>query len=188
MTNTKRTILFATLFAALLMLCSCSQQTLKEPLAPPQPTTQPSDEAWEASTAPSSQAVQAASEQVSQADIKLYLNGNRLELQSPPVMQDDRVMVPLAEICGYFSRPIDCVQEGEVLTVNDGNNQTVFVITAGSSMAEVDGKQVSMPVAAKLDDNGVMLVELSCFRTLLDADNRYNEEFSAAYITESGLC
>ncbi len=182
-----RCILCAVLFAVLLVLGSCGQQSIKEPLEPPRPTAQSASDEWKASSE-SSQVSQLTSEQVNQSDIKLYLNGNRLELQSTPVMQEDNVMVPLAEICGYFSRPIECVLDGQILTVQDSNNKTVFKITAGSDIAELDGKQVAMPAAAQLDDKGAMLVELSCFRTLLDADNRYNDEFSAAYITESGLC
>ncbi len=182
MKRLKNTICSAAVCAALLLAASCAQQPPGEPMLPPAPDT------TSRQSSPPQQPEETSGESGSQIEIKLYLNGNRLELETPPVLQDGSVMVPLAEICGYFSRSIQTSLSGEVLTVSDSDRAAEITITAGSATAVVNGKNVTMPAPALLSGTGEMLVELSCYRPLFDADNKYNEEFQAAYITESGLC
>lgn len=122
------------------------------------------------------------------AEIKVYLNGNRLVLETPAQMADGKVMVPIAEITSYFSRSIKASAEDNKLTLTDEKKSNTIVITADSSKAQINGTDTEMSAPAMLNDKGVMLVELSAFRLLFDADNKFNQDYNAAYITESGLC
>lgn len=126
--------------------------------------------------------------QEGQTEIKLYLNGNRLVPDAVPYESDGTAFVPIAEICSYFSRSISCSQEGETLTIQDADKGNEIVIEAGRDKAIVNGAEVKLAAPAVLSSGGTMMVELSSFRSLLDADNKYQEDIGAAYITESGLC
>ena len=121
-------------------------------------------------------------------EIKLYLNGNKLPLEQKPLLADNNVMIPVAEICTYFSRSITSEQNNNTLTIIDEKKDNKIIITAGEKIARINNKDTEMLVPAVLSDNGVMLVELSSVRILLDADSKFNSEFSSAYINESGLC
>jgi hypothetical protein len=121
-------------------------------------------------------------------EIKLYLNGNKLPLEQKPLLVDNNVMIPVAEICTYFSRSITSEQNNNTLTIIDEKKDNKIIITAGEKIARINNKDTEMLVPAVLSDNGVMLVELSSVRILLDADSKFNSEFSSAYINESGLC
>lgn len=167
------------IFALALMLslfggCGGTEKTV---LDPPTAQSQGPSSSQEASPLPSQM-----------QEVKLYLNGNRLELSTAPVVEGDFVMVPFAEICESFSRQISVTQEGAVLTLVDTENSNTIVITDGESKATVNGSSVDIKAPAELTQDGVFLVELSSFRTLLDADNKYQADISTAYITESGLC
>ena len=170
---------FVALFVcALTLLYGCGAEPEKTVLEPPSGTA---SEQSAAETEPSSVPEQAP-------EIKLYLNGNRMELVTAPVMEGELVMVPIAEICEAFSRPITAQQEDSVLTLEDTEKSSTIVVTAGESKAVLNGSAVEMKASATLAQDGVLLVELSSFRSLLDADNKYQPDITAAYITESGLC
>lgn len=159
------------------------------PLIPPQEADNLSSE--QVASASQQEAASSSSqtdESQASTEVKLYLNGNRLELKTQPALVNGIVMVPMAEICEYFSRTIKCTQNGDVLELNDVDNNKTFVITAKQTNAKSGNDEIAMPAAPILADDGVLLVELSCFRTFLNADNKFKEEFTAAYITESGLC
>lgn len=119
--------------------------------------------------------------------IKLYLNGNNLVLKAAPVMKDGVVFVPAAEILAAFSRPIDCKQDGDTLTIEDTERENTIRLTAGSAEATLNGTAAALDAAPVLAD-GTLLIPLTAFRTLFDADNKYTEEYASAYIVESGLC
>lgn len=97
-------------------------------------------------------------------------------------------MLPVEEICGFFSREIAFAQEGDVLTITDEGRSNTIVITAGSKTAKVNGTDVQMEAPALLAQDGVMLLEFACFQTLLDCEVQMNEGATILYITESGLC
>lgn len=173
------------------MLAGCSGKAQEdEVLAPPPPTT--ASEAPTEQTPPPPQEGQEAqdgsSEAPQAAPIKLYLNGNRLELSTPIQLEGDHVMVPLAEIVSAFSRDIETSAEGETLTLSDTERGNAITITVGGDEAQVNGSAVKLAAPPVLSEDGEMLIELSDFRTLLDADNKYTADISSAYITESGLC
>lgn len=165
------------------LLSGCKGQTQEdEVLAPPPPVSGTAPESEEAGEASSQQDAPEA------AQIKLYLNGNRLELSTPIQLEGEHVMVPVAEIVSAFSRTIETALEGETLTLDDAGHGNVIVLTAGADEAAVNGGAVKLTAAPILAEDGALLIELSDFRTLLDADNKYTADISSAYITESGLC
>lgn len=121
-------------------------------------------------------------------EITVYLNGNSLELETAAYETEGKVMVPAAEVCGFFSRSISCTMEGEVLTIEDGKIGNTIILTAGSDKAMMNGKETALEAAAVLTEEGVLMVELSAFGVLLDTDYKYQETIQSVYITESGLC
>lgn len=123
-----------------------------------------------------------------QKEIKLFLNGNSLDLVTKPYIEESNVMVPISEICSYFSRDIICELNEDVLMITDEKNEKIIEISKDSDKAIVNGTSVELKSPAVLTEEGIMMVELSSFGILLDADNKYQEDISAAYITESGLC
>ncbi|HWP51828.1 MAG TPA: stalk domain-containing protein [Clostridia bacterium] len=171
----------AVLFACtLLLLAACGSKSDPAVLEPP--STQSSEPAQQ-----SGQSSQTASEP-QQSEIKLYLNGNRLVLAQPPLLEGETVMVPVAEICGAFSREITAAPQGHTLTLTDVSKGKTIVLTDKDGKAVVNGASVNLAAPPTLTEDGTMLVALSDFRTLFDADNKYQADILAAYITESGLC
>ncbi len=120
--------------------------------------------------------------------IKLYLNGNKLILKTAPILENGVVMVPVAEICGAFSREITSEQNGDTLTLIDADRGNTIELTAGSTEAKINGTTAALDAAPLLAEDGALLMPLTAFRTLFDADNKYIEEYNSAYIVESGLC
>ncbi len=121
-------------------------------------------------------------------ELKLYLNGNKLPLEQKPLLIDNNVMIPVAEICTYFSRSITSEQNDNILKITDEKKGNKIIISAGEKISKINDKDAEMLVPAVLSDEGVMLIELSSVRTLLDADFKFNSEFLSVYINESGLC
>ncbi|MDD4076237.1 MAG: stalk domain-containing protein [Eubacteriales bacterium] len=177
-----------------LSLAACQAPAALPAPGPIQPATQSTFPTW-APTAPpaatpsATAAADAPPAENAAADaVKLYLNGNRLPLSTPCRLENGVVMVPIAEIVGAFSRSIACTMAGDTLTMEDASRGNTILLTAGDDTASVNGKTVALEAPAMLAEDGALLVELSAFRTLLDADNKFTAEFSAAYIVESGLC
>ena len=164
----------------LLLLAACGSKSDPAVLQPP--STQSSKP-----TQQSGSSSQTDSEP-QQAEIKLYLNGNRLVLAQTPLLEGETVMVPVAEICGAFSREITAVPQEHTLTLTDISKDKIIVLTDKDGKAVVNGSAVNLAAPPALTENGTMLVALSDFRTLFDADNKYQSDILAAYITESGLC
>ena len=173
------------LLAGVVVLLSACGKTDKVVLEPPSASSKAAATSSEPAQHSSSQTVVSEPQQ---AEIKLYLNGNRLVLAQPPLLQGETVMVPVAEICEAFSREITTVPQDSTLTLTDTKKGKTIVITDKIGKAVVNGASVNLAAPAILTDSGVMLVALSDFRTLFDADNKYQSDIFAAYITESGLC
>ncbi|WMC93722.1 stalk domain-containing protein [Kineothrix sp. MB12-C1] len=123
-----------------------------------------------------------------ETEIAVYLNGNYLELMVSAYQSEEKVMVPMAEICEYFSRDLVCTQEGNTLTIVDEKMEKTIILTEGSDKALVNDKEVKLEAPTVLTEDGNLMAELSSFRILLDADCKYQEEMQSVYITESGLC
>lgn len=167
-------ILFLALMAMLLNGCS---ETEKAVLSPPSAESQEPASSQELSAAPTQT-----------QEIKLYLNGNRLELSTAPAVEEDFVMVPVAEICESFSRQISVNSEGSVLTLVDTEKSNTIVLTDGESKATVNGSSVDLGTPVELTQEGVFFMEINGFTTLLDANVKYQPDITTVYITESGLC
>lgn len=174
------------LVCIILLLAACGDKTQKVVLEPPSASSQASSPA--SGAAQQSSQSDAAESALQQAEIKLYLNGNRLVLTQPPVLEGETVLVPVAEICEAFSRNIALQPQADSLTLTDTEKGNTIVLTDKDGKAVVNGATVNLAAPAKLTENGVMLIALSDFRTLFEADNKYQPDILAAYITESGLC
>lgn len=123
-----------------------------------------------------------------ETEISVYLNGNSLELTDSAYRSEEKIIVPIAQICEYFSRDLVCTQEGNILTITDEKMGNIIVLTEGSDKVLVNGKEVKLEAPVILTEDGNFMTELSAFRILLDADCKYQEEMQSVYITESGLC
>lgn len=180
----KKQKIAAILAGVLLLLAACGK-TQKVVLEPPSASSHAAASLSEPAQQSSSQT---AASEPQQAEIKLYLNGNRLVLAQPPLLQGETVMVPVVEICEAFSREITTAPQENTLTVTDTKKGKTIVLTNKDDKAIVNGAAVNLAAPAELTEGGVMLLALSDFRTLFDADNKYQSDIFAAYITESGLC
>lgn len=196
----KRNILVVAGMLFLLFLTGCREEE-KLVLAPPQVEkaadkntdnssveTEPENTEETAANAEAAAGEQEEAQNQDKVEIDVYLNGNRLELETGAYFADGRIMVPMETICGYFSRNLDCSMNGETLTIEDEKFENTIVFTAGESNALVNGRETALEAEPVIAENGVMLVEVSAFLNLLDAEYNYQEEIQSVYITESGLC
>lgn len=191
----KRKIVVAAGMLFLLFLTGCREEE-KVVLAPPQ-VEKAADENADNTDADlteegaNAEAVPGEQEEVQNQDeiqIDVYLNGNRLELENGAYAVDGKIMVPLEAICEFFSRKLECTLDGERLTIDDAKFENTIILTAGESNALVNGRETTLETEPVMAGNGVLMVEVSAFLTLLDAEYKYQEEIQSVYITESGLC
>jgi alpha-tubulin suppressor-like RCC1 family protein len=78
--------------------------------------------------------------------IKVDLNGNELVFDQPPVLINNRTMVPLRKIFEALGATINWDQATSTVTATKG--EIVVKLTIGSNIGYVNGKEVSLDAAA----------------------------------------
>lgn len=82
-------------------------------------------------------------------DITVSLNGVTLVFDQKPILENDRVLVPLRGILEALGAKLDYeASTGKVTGVWDGHEAILHI---GSKIAKVDGKRVTLDVAAKIE-------------------------------------
>lgn len=77
------------------------------------------------------------------ADIKLYVNGQSVSCDVPPIIRNDRTMVPIRAFFDFFGADVAWNQQSQRVTINSGGRD--IVLTIGSDIAYVNS------VANRLD-------------------------------------
>lgn len=80
--------------------------------------------------------------------IKVYLNGNLLSFDQPPVIKDDRTLVPLRAIFEDMGATVDW--DGNTQTVTSTKGSTTISITINSNVMFKNGVEIYLDVPAQL--------------------------------------
>ncbi len=86
--------------------------------------------------------------QASSDDIKVYVNGHKLIFDDPPVIENDRTLVPLRAIFEAMGVPVYWDESSStVIAIKD---DVEIKITVGSCSPTIDGKAVAIDVPARI--------------------------------------
>lgn len=80
-----------------------------------------------------------------QNDITVYVDGAKLEFDQPPVIKDDRALVPLRAIFEALNATVEWEQETQTITAE--SNGTVIVLQIGSNVLTVGDKSITLETA-----------------------------------------
>lgn len=78
-------------------------------------------------------------------NVKLILNTNELNLTNPPVMRNDRVMVPLREICEKIGGKVSWNEKTNTATVVFDNRTVKFVVGDTNIYVNGLGRNIDVP-------------------------------------------
>jgi hypothetical protein len=117
---------------------------------------------------------------VPRSDIYVQVNGEILGFETPPVIEDGRVLVPMRFTLEKMGADMDWYAERQMVVAQQ-NNMTVEM-TIGSSTATVNGKTVTMDVPPRLIDNRTM-VPLRFLSEEMGFDVEWDSENNMAVIT-----
>ncbi len=84
--------------------------------------------------------------QTSSSPIPIYIQGQKKSFDSPPILKDGRVFLPIRYISEYFGAQVTWEDQTKTVTVKQGSKTISLQI--GNSIAQIDGKEVSLDVPA----------------------------------------
>jgi len=84
--------------------------------------------------------------QTSNSPIPIYIQGQKKSFDSPPILRDGRVFLPIRYISEYFGAQVTWEDQTKTVTVKQGSKTISLQI--GNSIAQIDGKGVSLDVPA----------------------------------------
>lgn len=113
--------------------------------------------------------------------ISVYLNGEKMSFDSPPVVQNDTTLVPMRAIFEALGATVD--YDAASQTVSGTKNNKVVKLTLNSKTAYVDGVSTTLSVAAKTI-NGRTMVPLRFISESLDCSVVWNGTESSITITD----
>lgn len=98
---------------------------------------------------------QTSLEETGSQPIKVYLNGNQLYFDVPPIIEDGRTLVPLRAIGEALGAEV--AWEGQTQTITLDMPPTKIVLKIGDPVAQVNGKEVILDVPAKIIDGRTLV-------------------------------
>ncbi len=114
--------------------------------------------------------------------IRLYINGNEIQSDVPPMIINDRTMVPARVVFENLNAAVDWNSDTRQVTVkSDGG--TNIVLTIGEKQATVGGKTVTMDVAPMILSDRTML-PIRFVSENLGYDVDWNPTSKSVYISE----
>ena len=187
--------IIAIMSVVLLLLAGCGNSTsapaeVRTPPAFTGEVSQPT-QTVPATSAPAATEQQATAQPDEGVPAKIYLNGNRLELEKGAYSVDGEVFVPMTEVMLFFSRGFETTVDGEKLSAISTDGATTIDVTAGSTSVMLNGSSYQLSFAPVLyQENGQvdMFVEVSSFVAFFGAEVRYNDGITIVYVTEPNLC
>lgn len=95
----------------------------------------------------------------------IFVNGEEVETDVPPVIKDGRTLVPVRAVTNALGAKVEWNADIHLVTVTkavydaaSGTEQTITInITMGSNVALVNGKQVTIDAPAQLTSNRTMV-------------------------------
>ncbi|WP_019123937.1 N-acetylmuramoyl-L-alanine amidase family protein [Brevibacillus massiliensis] len=87
--------------------------------------------------------------------IRLMIEGNLVQPEVPPIMQNDRTLVPIRVIAEGLGAEVDWDQDSFTATVNKGNHQ--LVLRLNQKQATVNGKTVQLDAPPLLHKDRMLL-------------------------------
>jgi len=84
--------------------------------------------------------------QTSSSPIPIYIQGQKKSFDSPPILRDGRVFLPIRYISEYFGAQVTWEDQTKTVTVKQGSKTISLQI--GNAIAQIDGKEVSLDVPA----------------------------------------
>ena len=83
-----------------------------------------------------------------QDDIKVMLNGNAITFDQPPVIRDDRTLVPVRAI--FEALGAEVRWDGDTQTVLSQKGATLVQLKIGSNIMTVNGREIALDVPAQI--------------------------------------
>jgi len=84
--------------------------------------------------------------QNSSSPIPIYIQGQKKSFDSPPILKDGRVFLPIRYISEYFGAQVTWDDQTKTVAIKQGS-KTIF-LQIGNPIAQIDGKEVSLDVPA----------------------------------------
>jgi len=81
-----------------------------------------------------------------QLSIPIYIQGQKKSFDSPPILKDGRVFLPIRYISEYFGAQVTWEDQTKTVTVKQGSKTISLQI--GNAIAQIDGKDVFLDVPA----------------------------------------
>lgn len=116
-------------------------------------------------------------------EIKVYLDNQEINFDQPPIIQNDRTLVPMRAIFEALNAYIEW--NGETQTVKANQNANEIIIGIGNTSAYVNGKTVNLDVPATIVNNRT-LVPLKFIAEALDCSVDWNGDTKSVYIVSNG--
>ncbi len=113
-------------------------------------------------------------------NISVYIDGNPLDFEKPPYMENDRVLVPMRKI--FESLGCEVIWDealGSVTAVREGS---AVIMTIGSPVMYVNGSSVKLDVPPSLDYD-TTFVPLRAVSEAFGCDVTWSDESSSVFIT-----
>lgn len=113
--------------------------------------------------------------------IRLYINGNEIQSDVPPMIINDRTMVPARVVFENLDATVDWNPDTRQVTVKSSSG-TNIVLTIGEKQAAVGGKTVTMDVAPMILSDRTML-PIRFVSENLGYDVNWNPTSKSVYIS-----
>lgn len=115
-------------------------------------------------------------------DIKIFIDGDELEVSQSPVIANDTTLVPMREIFEALNVEVVWVNETKQIIATDTNN--CIILTMDSTVAQKNGVDVNLSVAPKIV-NGLTYVPVRFIAEALNADVIWDNDSRTVIINSS---
>ena len=113
-------------------------------------------------------------------EIGVFCNGTKLEFDQTPIMEGDRVLVPMRVI--FETLGADVEWNGEILTATAVRGETTISLQIDSNIMYKNGEAIELDVPARLL-NDRTLVPIRAVSEAMEAKVEWNQEDKAVVIT-----
>ncbi|MZP29217.1 hypothetical protein GTO91_05795 [Heliobacterium undosum] len=103
-----------------------------------------------------------------------YLNGKKPSFDTPPVVENNRLLIPLRSVSESLGATVQWNPETKTATITKDGRE--IVLKAGDTTASVDGKTVSLEAPGKIGNGNRMIVPLRFISETLKNEVSYYPE------------
>ena len=114
-----------------------------------------------------------------QNEITVYIDGKKMDFSQPPIVIEDRTLVPMREVFETLGAVIEWDSDTE--TVTAVRSEKTIILKINETNAYIDGKQQALDVPACLIDNKTM-IPLRFVSEALGASVDWSEKSQSIYI------